>query len=245
MIFGGYEFTEIKTKLEDLEELEADVAVFLAGWEPRSFSIIETQKVRSRKSILLRFSDDNLSVTELESFKEKMRSSSEEVNEYSLGSSLDRTQWEAGLTSLVAEISLDDRILTCFVDYTSIPKAVTQTMYRMLLRQSSFPRTIWGYCEGIYSHVNGNARIDQGIQGGFFPIRFTPGKGGTSGERAAVLALGADEKLVEELLEGSVYDRIHVLTANSSTASDLDSFAALQKQRLIRELHIPDYCFHE
>lgn len=245
MIFSGYEFTESKQSIESIEGIVAHVAIFLIGWEERSFSLLKASAVSGKKAIIVRFLDDGLSESDVYMAIKLAREKFSEVELYNIHSSLDKGEWESRLSSLIVGLSAEDEFLTCFIDYTSIPKAVTQTMYRMLLQQNTFPRTVWGYCEGLYSNVEGNTRIDQGVSGGFFPIRFTPGKGGTSGERTVILALGADEKLIEELLENSVYDQIHVLTPKSKGSADLEKTTELQIKRLRREFHISTENFHE
>ena len=119
-------------------------------------------------------------------------------------------------------------------DYTCLPKAISQTLFRAFIRKGSFARTTWMYSLGKYDEGLENLTFSQGVRD-FFPIRHTPGDGGMSPRRMAIVGLGSDESLVVEFLERYNFDRVFVLTAHSDNSPGLQNGAKRLKNRLIKE----------
>ncbi len=239
MIFDGYAFEEVKCELSALPSRSVDHAIFVLGWESRAQTLFNSSSISGCKAFGIRFKDDGVDDAVEQNFLDATKDRFSEHSIVEFGSALDRSTWEGELDNLVSSLSNSESSSSIFVDYTCMPKAITQTLYRMLLRRAYYPRTHWGYCEGLYTAAHGNVHFDQGIEGDFFPIRFTPGKGGTSNERAIILALGGDAKLISTLLEGPDRDHIFVLTANSPTSPELFKSASDLKNRIMRDFHVP------
>lgn len=245
MIFNGYSFEEQHFKVGDVPIFEVDDAIFVLGWESRCMEFANSAAIRGKRAYCIRFMDDGLGEKEEREAENNLSEIFDEFELRRFTSARDRTTWEGELDGLIAEMAKCRDALTCFVDYTTMPKAMTQTLYRMLLSRDKYPKIHWGYCEGVYASSEGNLLFDQGVSGPFFPIRFSPGKGGTSVERAVIVGLGGDVKLISELLDGPDYDHVYVLSANSDGSPELLKTAHEQKVRIMREHHVPEDNFRE
>lgn len=245
MIFNGYSFEEGQFAVGDLPILEVDVAIFVLGWESRCMEFAKSGAIKGKRAYVIRFLDDGLGVAEESAILGSLGGNFGEIKIIRFDSAQNKSKWEGEIDRFVAELAhaAEDRI--CFVDYTTMPKAITQTLYQMILSRNIFPRIHWGYCEGIYSSQAGNLIFDQGVLGSFFPIRYAHGKGGTSVERAVIVGLGGDVNVVSVLLDGPDYDHVFVLTASSEGSPELFRTAHDQKLRIMREHHVPEGNFRE
>ena len=240
MIFNGYRFEEAIYDISSDVSISVDIGIFVAGWEERSLNFIDRKAVSGREAILIDFKDDGIDGRRKRMAFDKLSAEFGHVRKVTIQTSLQREVWQNAIDALAAEVASRPEIITGFVDYTCMPKAITQTLYRSLLSKDALPVIHWGYSEGRYTKDDNNLSFDQGIRGTFFQIRHTPGSGGMASERAAILALGADEKLLIELLEGPNYDSVYVLSPRSSKFDSLNEKAQAQRSRLVREFHVPE-----
>ncbi|MEI4234795.1 hypothetical protein [Roseovarius sp. D22-M7] len=245
MIFNGYSFEERHFNVGDIEELEVDDAIFVLGWESRCMEFARSGAIKGKRAYGIRFLDDGMGERQEHELEALLSESFDDFELRRFTSAQDRTSWEGELDGFIAELAKRADSLTCFVDYTIMPKAMTQTLYRMLLSRDSYPKIHWGYCEGIYSSAAGNLTFDQGVADQFFPIRFAQGKGGTSVERAVIAGIGGDVKLISDLLDGPDYDHVFVISAKSGGSPELFKTAHEQKARIMREHHVPETNFRE
>ncbi|WP_298912175.1 hypothetical protein [uncultured Roseobacter sp.] len=245
MIFDGYSFEETSCDLTSIPRAAVDQAIFTIGWEDRAEALLKSGAITGEHAYCVRFDGDGVENSKVSSFIAEAKKNFQKVDLITLGSALDKLSWEGSLEKFVTGTMAEAPGYSVFIDYTCMPKAITQTLYRMLLKRTNYPKTFWGYCEGKYEASIGNVQFDQGLSGKFFPIRFTPGKGGTSNERALILALGGDPKLIFTLLEQADRDHIYVLTASAPSSAELFHTAHDQKSRLMREFHVPQGNFVE
>ncbi|SDY65588.1 hypothetical protein [Citreimonas salinaria] len=234
MIFHGQKFEEVLFETSYMPEIEVDLAVFVMGWESRSQAFIQTGAIRGRKCLVFSFADDGICQESREQFYERAAKCFNTVVPVKLPEALNRIGWQSEVEKIF-KTPANTVGNTCFVDYTSLPKAVTQTLYRFLLVDQSFCQSHWGYLEGSYPSEPLGSRFSQGLAEPFFPIRHTPGTGGTSEKQALIVSIGADEQIIFDLLETRSYDAVAVLHSNSQNSPALEQSRRSTLGRLHRE----------
>lgn len=239
MIFHGQRFEETLFDVSDTPQISVDLAVFVIGWESRSRKFIETKQIRGDKCLVFSFKDDRISEDRRKSFYDLASESFKQVVPVELPGATNRIAWQSEIEKL---FKTNDNIIgdTCFVDYTSFPKAVAQTLYRFLLVDQSFCRSYWGYLEGIYPKEFLGSQYSQGLFEPFFPIRHTPGTGGISEKQALIVSIGADEHIIFDLLETRSYDAVAVMYSASNLSPDLENVRKGIVARLSREYSVAD-----
>ncbi len=239
MIFHGQKFEEILFPDFDIPKVHVDLAVFVVGWESRSRVFIETGKISGKKCLVFSFKDDGISEKVRKNFYKTANNSFDVVAPVELPGASDRIGWQSEIEKIFKKPE-NTYGKTCFIDYTSLPKAVVQTLYRFLLVDQSFCQSHWGYLEGVYPSEILGQRFSQGLGEGFFPIRHTPGTGGTSEKQALIVSIGADEPIIFDLLETRSYDAVAIMHSNSHRSPALEANKNSTIARLCREYGVTD-----
>lgn len=239
MIFHGQRFEEELFDALSVPAIEVDLGVFVVGWESRSSSFIESGKITGKRCLLFSFENDGITEERREKFYDIASKGFDSVESIELPNARSRVRWESEIQKLFKS-SENIRGLSCFVDYTSLPKAVTQTLYRFLLVDQSFCRSHWGYLEGVYPENILGKEYSQGLAEPFFPIRHTPGTGGVSEKQALIVSIGADEHVIFELLETRSYDAVAVMYSDSNLSPALEEGRKATVARLCREYSVAD-----
>jgi hypothetical protein len=234
IVFNGARFEEVVSSVADAAEVVCDVAIFVASWESRADFLARNLSISARKAVLLTFRDDGLDQREVNLFKDLLRSKFVQVAHVVIAAATDELNWTGDFEKLLQELAHDATANTLAVDYTCLPKAVSQTLFRSLIRSGTFPKTVWLYSLGRYDQTLGNISFAQGVQR-FFPIRHTPGDGGMSTDRVGLVGLGSDEGLVFEFLEQYNFQRVFIISAHSDKSPDLSISAQRMHDRLVRE----------
>lgn len=239
MIFHGQEFQETLFDTGSMPRIEVDLAVFVIGWESRSRTFIDAEKVTGRKCLIFSFRNDGISEEIRSNFYDKAKVCFDEVVPIELPEATNRIGWQSEIEKLF-KTPENTRGVSCFVDYTSLPKAIAQTLYRFLLVDQSFCRSHWGYLEGVYPEEILGSRYSQGLGEPFFPIRHTPGTGGISEKQALIVSIGADEQIIFDLLEIRSYDAVAIMYSNSNLSPALEDVRKATVARLCREYSVAE-----
>lgn len=244
IIFNGAKFVEQLIPQAEKVKVSADVALFVASWETRAVNTVNRVEFECPKAILISFEDDGLDDDEIKFSLSLLSKKFATVIHRRIPASTSRKAWSGQLENLIMELPEGGEATTIAVDYTCLPKAISQTLFRAFIRKGSFAKSIWMYSLGKYDEGIGNLFASQGVRE-FFPIRHTPGDGGLSPNRVAVVGLGNDESLVIEFLERFNFDRVVVLSANSENSPGLRTGADRLKDRLIKEGRVHEEDFFE
>ncbi len=237
MIFHGQEFEEVLFATDSMPKVDVDLAVFVIGWESRSRTFIEAGRITGRKCLVFSFRDDGISEESRSAFYDKARYCFDDVVPIELPKASNRIGWQSEIEKLFKSPD-NTHGDSCFVDYTSLPKAIAQTLYRFLLVDQSFCRSHWGYLEGIYPKEILGHKYSQGLAEPFFPIRHTPGTGGISEKQALIVSIGADEQIIFDLLEIRSYDAVAVMYSDSNLSPALEDVRKATVARLCREYSV-------
>lgn len=234
LLFNGAKFVETLVRDSSTQVVQSDVAVFVASWEARDSFAARAISFRAKSAVLLSFENDEVPPDEIEKFLDLLRGIFESVTHRRIPSATNRRNWGGEVDRFVSELSISRGANTIAVDYTCLPKAITQTLFRAFIRKSSFAKTIWIYSLGKYEKTLNNLSFSQGVKD-FFPIRHTPGDGGMSTRRVAIVGLGSDEGLIIEFLEQFNFDRVFALSAFSAPSPELLVGATRLRDRLVNE----------
>lgn len=220
---------------ETVAPIDVDIALYMTGWETRTATIAERGHVRSKKSIVLSFSDARNNVSPATHLP---NTSDSRLEEAVLGSHYEILQCIARLLGLF-ESNPDLLTGRVFLDVTCMPKLMMQWLVLELLKAKMPTELILGYVSGEYQpRGDGSPIYDQGVQQ-YVPIPHSCG-GGVSTRRACIAALGADERLVSDYFENEAgFDR-YFLVASAETAHS--SIAGQVKHQIdsLRERHFLD-----
>jgi hypothetical protein len=239
MIFNGQKFEEVLFETPSAPKVEVDLAVFVVGWESRSRTFIEMGNISGKKCLVFSFKDDGISDGRRSKFYDLAAAQFEDVVAIELPEATDRIGWQSHIEKLFKSFE-NTNGNSCFVDYTSLPKAVAQTLYRFLLVDQSFCQSHWGYLEGVYPKEFLGPQYLQGLKEPFFPIRHTPGTGGISEKQALIVSIGADEHIIFDLLETRSYDAVAVMHSDSNLSPALEDSRKSTVARLCREYSVAD-----
>lgn len=227
--FGGFQFVDQVRQVLDFSPLVCDLAIIVVGWESRSYQLLEHGLVKGRACILVSFDGDGIEESERERFSAQASLHFEGVLKFQCSSPLDAQMVMSDTERLAGFVSgLHPSV--CAVDYSSMPKVVTQTLFRQFMIEGVCPRVHWIYSSGLYDDTP--VVSDEFNQGAadFFSIRGAEGNGGISSQKVAVLALGADRTLISSFLRSSSYDITHFLDAASTHSPKLAQ--RIKEQRL-------------
>lgn len=218
-----------------IKPIDVDIALYMAGWETRAATMAKRRYVRSKKSVVLSFSDAVNSVNPASALPNSARSRLEEAK---LGSHYDIVECIARLLELFQS---NPALLTgrVFLDVTCMPKLMMQWLVLELLKGKMPTELILGYVSGEYQRRGDGAPIyDQGVQN-YVPVPHSCG-GGVSTRRACIAALGADERLVSDYFENEAgFDR-YFLVASAETAHSSIASQVRHQIDSLRERHFLD-----
>lgn len=234
IVFNGSKYVETLVNKGQTESVEADVAIIVASWETRSLHAIRRLDLKVKRAVLLSFENDELPASTLKAHRDLLSKKCQNLIELRVPEASDRRLWGAALQRALEEISANNDTQSIVIDYTCLPKAIAQTLFRAMIRKGMFAKMTWLYSLGIYSKEDGNLNFTQGVRS-FFPIRHTPGDGGLSSSRSAIIGLGSDESLVIEFLEQYNFNRVFALAASSDTSPELKERSNALLARLVRE----------
>ncbi|WP_417525763.1 hypothetical protein [Marinovum sp.] len=227
--FKGYSISE--SFCDNGACVEADVGVFVSGWEERSNHVASSLSLNIGTSFLVSFDGDGVDAESSSEFLQLLKSGSEHVVPLKFGCANQRNMWNGSVDHFLANSTLT-QCRSVVVDYSCMPKAVTQTMFRGMVRKGLFAKATWLYSMGVYCAEDGNMTFAQGVKS-FFPIRHTPGDGGMSSKRVAIVAIGGDEGLIIEYLEHYNFDRIFCICGESQKSSGLSENIRAISSRLL------------
>lgn len=226
--FKGYSISE--SFIHSGHLIKADIGIFCAGWEQRFDHVIRTLELDIGLSIILNFEGDNLDMSVIHDTEKVLSSFSRKVVALTLPAANSRRDWNGALERLLEDQNII-KAKSLVVDYTCMPKSIVQTVFRGIVRKGLFSKSTWLYSLGVYSAEEKNIHFSQGVKE-FFPIRHTPGDGGMSSKRVAIVALGGDEGLVIEYLEQYNFDRVFCIRGISKPSDNLSGGI----ERIIRRL---------
>ena len=239
MIFHGQKFEEVLFDTSNTPKIDVDLAVFVVGWESRSRTFVEMGGISGKKCLVFSFRDDGIPEESRLEFYNRAEKCFDCVVPVELPEASSRIGWQSEIEKLF-KTPENTAGNTCFIDYTSLPKAVAQTLYRFLLVDQSFCQSHWGYLEGVYPSEFLGQRFSQGLGEPFFPIRHTPGTGGLSEKQALIASIGADEQIIFDLLETRSYDAVAIMFADSNSSPALEDSRKSTIARLCREFGVAD-----
>lgn len=218
--FGGFRIEDLIEHRDRLRVTTCDVAIIVVGWESRSSQLLEHDLISGKTCILVSFNDDGIDEATRDTFMKSACKSFEVVEPFSLSSPLNAEQVMTDTESLAEKVrKLQPSV--CAVDYSSMPRVVTQTLFRQFMIEGICPRVHWFYSSGLYDKTAiVTDDFNQGARD-FFSIRGAEGSGGISSQRVAVLALGADRTLISSFMRQGSYDLWNFLDAASSHSPKL------------------------
>ncbi len=234
---GGHKISDRKIKAPYGEKKHVDAFITVVGWESRSVNVVSSGVFFGECCYLIRFEGDRVAADELESAVSLAKEHFTSVQILSFPSALNYEEVMTRTEEFTSRIS-DERLNTCVVDYTSMPRSITQMIFRKFMVDGFCPCTFWAYSPGLYDQTELiSSGLDQGASK-FFSIRGALGKGGMASERVAVLALGADRSLVRSFVREHNFDRFHFLDARSSHSPALGERIDEQRLWLQNDLNI-------
>ena len=240
--FGGFRVDEHLYGLDEFDCGYVDVAVFVLSWESRCISLFNSGKLKGKKCFFIKFDDDVAVYPDVEKTltAATQRFAEVELVKFpSIYSSQDTMTKAEELAGGIAALKAHE----AFIDYSSMPKVITQTLFRRFMIEGVCPRTRWGYCFGKYDDtVAVQDGFDQGVQE-FFTIRGADGSGGIGTEKMGIIALGADKPLLSSYLRENNYERTHFLCATSKSSQRMMNKLEVQKAWLKNELGYSDSDF--
>lgn len=244
IFLGGFKIIDRISSIEDIESLTTDLAIIVIGWESRSSQLLEAGALSGDVCLLLNFKDDNISEAEKARFHLLASRNFSTVENVELCSPLEAETVMSETEDLVRRIYLRGPT-TCSVDYSSMPRVVTQTLFRQFMVEGVCPKVNWCYSSGLYDTTP--AASSTFVQGAkeFFSIRGAEGGGGMSNQKIAVLALGADRSLISSFLRDSNYDMTHFLDAESEHSPKLEERIKEQRKWLQIEYGVQENNFTE
>lgn len=244
IFLGGFKIVDQISPTKDLESLVADVSIVVIGWESRSSQLLEAGFLSGDVCLLLSFKGDAISEAEKIRFHQLASLKFSSVEKVELCCPLEAEAVMSETEELVRKI-YHRGPSTCAVDYSSMPRVVTQTFFRQFMVEGVCPKVSWCYSSGLYDSTP--AASSNFVQGAkeFFSIRGAEGGGGMSNQKIAVLALGADRSLISSFLRDSNYDMIHFLDAQSEHSPKLEERIKEQRKWLQVEYGVQENSFTE
>ena len=218
--FGGFRLAENCANLRELVPIRSDTAIVVANWESRSRDLIEAYKIEGQRCIILNFEDSEVEQDDIDQLKADAEKGFETVEVETLCSPLDAEKVMSQSEQLAQKVA-EAQPLRCSVDYSSLPKVVTQTLFRHFMLEGLCPIVNWIYLSGQYDGTPAETETYHQGAREFFSIRGAEGKGGISTKRIGVLALGADRPLIDAFLRKHNYDELHFVHAFSEHSPGL------------------------
>jgi len=227
--FGGFRIDDVIGHRGSLEVTPCDVAIVVVGWESRSSQLLDCGLISGKVCVLVSFDGDGIDDASRRAFTELAHQSFSSVETFQFSSPLIPEQVMSD-TERLAEVIRRLQPSVCSVDYSSMPRVVTQTLFRQFMIEGVCPRVHWFYSSGLYDETAiVTDEFNQGASS-FFSIRGAEGNGGISSQRVAVLALGADRTLISSFMRQGSYDLMNFLDAASSHSPKLAD--RIKEQRL-------------
>lgn len=232
--FGGFRLRETSGSLAELPKSRADVSIFVVNWETRSKDLLACGQLTGENCILVRFSDWPGDDAYLAHLADLAKARFEHVEFASLTSPLNFDALMSDSEDLARKICKRGP-LSCAVDYTSMPKAMVQTLFRQFMIEGLCPIVTWFYLPGLYDETP--VRLEESHQGAsqFFAIRGAEGSGGMSTRRVGIVALGADKPLTDAFLRAHNYDETYFVCATSDKSPELSKKMDAHKKWLMIE----------
>lgn len=197
------------------------LGVFVVGWESRSLNILKNAQVRGKNAVLIRFDGDGIEEDVQKEFESAAHQKFDNVQVRILCNAKETAKLKGQLESLVSELKLAD-LSQVAIDYSSMPRVVLQTLFRLFVTEGVSPRVNWIYSSGAYddTSVVGDG-FQQGVEGGLFSVHGGYGKP-TSEQRIGIVSLGADQDLVSTFLRHENYEDKFFIYSPSRTSKQLE-----------------------
>jgi hypothetical protein len=235
--FGGYSISDSICNYKTLAPLEVDFAIIVIGWESRALLALKHKLLRGNSCFLVRFEGDGISDLNVSKYRHLAAACFRTVEVVQMCSPMKADEIMTAAERLVTRVQ-DLKAAIGAVDYSSMPRVVTQTLFRQFMVVGVCPKVHWLYWSGQY---DGTALVkgecEQDAQS-FFTLRGAAGNGGMSFQRVAILALGADRSLIRSFLRQGAYDVYHFLDATSPHSPILSSRIGDQRNWLVSEYNI-------
>ncbi|PSK86183.1 hypothetical protein CLV79_106192 [Limimaricola soesokkakensis] len=226
---GGHKISDCKLRPPYEQFMQVDAFIAIIGWETRSLNVVSSGSFYGERCYLIRFDGDDLEPHIVEQAHTEAKKHFKRVEILDFPNALDYEEVMTRTEEFTSQIA-DHGLGTCVVDYTSMPRSITQMIFRKFMVDGFCPYTLWAYSPGLYDQTE---LVASGLSQGaskFFSIRGALGNGGMASERVAVLALGADRSLVRSFIREHSFDRFHFLDARSSHSPALGG--RIDEQRL-------------
>jgi hypothetical protein len=192
--------------------VQADLAIFVAGWETRCIKFAQDNLTVAKHNVVLEFDDQGMTKHP----GEYLARNGKTWTLLRLGSHYDMQGCMSKIIEMLQHQSAGGTINTVFLDISSMPKLVIQWITMELMRSRLVPEVFFGYVPGRDRFSQKKNEYDQGVRK-FETVPHSIGDGGASVRKACIAGLGADERLLSHYFENeSGFDR-HFLIASLDT----------------------------
>jgi hypothetical protein len=228
-VLNGFKITDKTSNVKNIDVGFLDVLFVVIGWEERSFHALEAANLRGDTIVLVSFEGDGISSIQKQKFIDLAKIGFAKVEHKSFCNAKNIDQLRGQLEAMVDSISTSN-FLQIAIDYSSMPRVMVQTLFRLLISDGICPRIHWIYSSGKYdtTQVVENS-FHQGVVGDLFSVHGANGSGAVSEKRIGVAALGGDQELVAMFLRHENYDDVYFLDAPSISSPKLE--AKIRQQR--------------
>lgn len=238
-VMSGISVVDSVVDAKELCIVEQSVSIFLVGWEARSFQVLKESSVAGRLAVLIRFEDDKIEDDVQFEFEKFAREKFGNVQVKVFCSARRVAELKGQLEDFVRELRLAE-LEQITVDYSSMPRMILQTLFRLFVTEGVSPRVNWVYSAGLYDGTEVVSKdFHQGIEGPLFSVHGGYGKA-MSEHRVGIVALGADRELVSTFLRHENYEDVHYLYSPSESSLELRDKIALQRSWLYTEHGVSD-----
>lgn len=244
VVFEGFKFVDEIEAHSNVNGVFVDFAIFIVGWEQRSLSMLESGKVTGKKALLVNFEGDEIPEEERSRFASVASKYFKSVDNKQLCNARSVDQLRGELEKLVNDLAQEEA-REIAVDYSSMPRVMVQTLFRLLMSEGVSPRVHWLYTAGLYDDTEVvDADFHQGVSGDLFSVHGAYGAGAVSGKRIGIAALGGDQELVAMFLRHENYDEVFFIDAPAQSSPKLQKKIELQRLWLQAEHGIASDRFH-
>lgn len=206
-----------------------DLSIFVIGWEERSISTLMHANVSGKKALLVSFKGDGISESDRQTYFELASQKFDDVVHKEFCNARDVDELRGEIETLVDDIA-DGKLTEIAVDYSSMPRVMVQTFFRLLMSEGVCPRIHWIYSAGKYDNTEVvDQGFHQGVSGDLFSVHGAYGAGAVSEKRIGIAALGGDQELVAMFLRHENYDDLFFVDAPSMSSPKLQQ--KIEKQR--------------
>jgi len=232
---NGFRIEDKIQLLSDFSKSTFGSMIFVMGWEERAIHLLRSGKVGGEVCYLTEFEESSVSDSTRGEFLKLAGELFSETKLIELGSLKCADAVMTATEQLVSDIKSKDGV-DCAVDYSSMPRVVSQTLFRRFMIEGARAKVVWFYVSGAYDQTGlpEHGSMDSGAKE-FFTIRGADGLGGMSSKKIALLGLGADRALAAAFLRADNYDTTHLLYASSRHSPKLMAKVLEQKYWLQAE----------